>query len=70
MTEEEILCELAEFARDPHRDQLLEKFNSCPESRQLSELLGAALGIRRRGYSRQEESGALLPVPPGLVHPG
>lgn len=70
MTKQEVLRELAEFARDPHRDQLLERFNSCPESGQLSELLGSALGIRQQGYSRQEEPGALLPVPPGLVHPG
>ena len=35
---EEALRELDKLARDPHREPLLDKF-TCPESRQLSELL-------------------------------
>lgn len=65
---EEALRELDELARDPHRDRLLDKF-TCPESRQLSELLGAALGLEP-GYSPRRVRGALLAVPPSLVHPG
>ena len=73
MTEKEDLLkkalhELSEFARDPHRDALLRKF-TCPESRQMSELLGVALGLRP-GYSKREDCGGLLPAPPGLIHPG
>jgi hypothetical protein len=66
---ERVLRELAAFAEDPHRNQLLEKFKSCPEARELSELLGRALA-GRKGYSRHAASARLLPVPPGLVHPG
>ena len=69
MTRKEALRELAEWARDPHREQLLEKFNSCPEARQLSELLGAALASQKDSW-RHTASARLLPVPPGLVHPG
>lgn len=65
---ERALRELDEFARDPHRERLLQKF-ICQESRQLSELLGAAL-YREQGYSRAQARGAFVPVPAGLVHPG
>ncbi len=65
---EEALRELIEFAQDFHRDRLLDKF-TCPESRQLSELLGSALGLQP-GYSPRRVRGASLPAPPGLVHPG
>ena len=65
---EEALRELAEFARDPNRERLLNKF-ICQESRQLSGLLGAALGLEP-GYSPRRVRGALLTAPPGLVHPG
>lgn len=65
---EEALRELDKFARDPQRDRLLDKF-TCPESRRLSELLGSALGLEP-GYSPRRVRGALLPAPPGLVHPG
>ena len=65
---EAALRELDEFARDPHRDCLLNKF-ICQESIQLSELLGSALG-HGPGYSPRRVRGALLPAPPGLVHPG
>jgi hypothetical protein len=68
MTKEEVLRELEEWAQDPHQDQLLEKFVTCPESRRLSEQLGAALGLRL-GCSPSEH-GPSLPVPAGLVHPG
>lgn len=66
---ERVLRELAAFAEDPHRYQLLEKFKSCPEARQLSEVLGTAL-TGRKGYSQHTACARLLPVPPGLVHPG
>jgi hypothetical protein len=66
---QDVLRELAEFAQDPHRDRLLEKFKTCPEARQLSELLGSALA-GRKVYSRHLTSARLLPVPPGMVHPG
>jgi hypothetical protein len=62
------LRELEEFVRDPHRDRLLEKFK-CKDSRQLSELLGAALHSHA-GYSQRQQHVASLPVPAGLVHPG
>jgi hypothetical protein len=65
---EEALREFAEFARDPHRDRLLDKF-TCPDSRRLSELLGSALGVEE-GYFPRRVRGASLPAPPGLVHPG
>jgi hypothetical protein len=65
---EEALRELDQFARDPHRDRLLNKF-ICPESHQMSELLGASLGLEP-GYSPRRTRGASLPAPAGLVHPG
>lgn len=65
---EQALRELAEFVRDSHRESLLHKF-TCPESRQLSQLLGAALE-RPSGYSPPPVREACLPVPAGLVHPG
>ena len=65
---EQALRELDEFARDPHRDRLLEKFK-CKDSRQLSELLGKALQSHA-GSSQRQYRAVLLPVPAGLVHPG
>lgn len=65
---EQALRELDEFARDPHRDRLLEK-SRCKESRQLSELLGAALRDHTAYSQRQQRAGS-LPAPAGLVHPG
>ena len=62
------LRELDEFARDPHRDRLLEKFK-CKNSRQLSELLGKAIQSHAGFYQRQQRA-VSLPVPAGLVHPG
>ena len=62
------LRELDEFARDLHRDRLLEK-SRCKESRQLSELLGAALRDHAAYSQRQPRAGS-LPAPAGLVHPG
>ncbi len=68
-SKKEALRELAEFAQDPHRERLLEKFKVCPESSQLAELLGTALA-GRSGYSQRRAPARSLPVPPGLVHPG
>ncbi len=65
---EQALRELSEFARDPHRDRLVNKF-TCQESYQLSELLGGALR-REPGYLRSPVRDASLPVPAALVHPG
>jgi hypothetical protein len=65
---EQALRELDEFARDPHRDRLLEKFK-CKDSRQFSELLGKALQSHA-GSSQRQQLVASLPVPAGLVHPG
>ncbi|HZQ54109.1 MAG TPA: hypothetical protein VFB14_18040 [Bryobacteraceae bacterium] len=65
---EQALRELDEFASDPHRDRLLEKFK-CKDSRQLSELLGKALQSHP-GSSQRQERVASLSVPAGLVHPG
>ena len=65
---EQALRELSEFAHDPHREHLLQKF-PCKESRQLSELLGVALQ-RDQAYSQPRARGGSLPVPAGLVHPG
>ena len=69
MTRQQAVKELAAFAHDPNRQQLEGKFTRCPESRRLSELLGAAV-IGRKGYSRHNRFDGSLPVPPGLVHPG
>jgi hypothetical protein len=69
MTRKQAVAELERLARDPNREQLEEKFKQCPESRQTSELLGAAV-LGRRGYSRHARREDSLPVPPGLVHPG
>jgi hypothetical protein len=68
MSREQILRELDALANDPARDRLTEKFESCPESRQVSELLGEALALRR-GFS-QRETGSSLPAPASLIHPG
>jgi hypothetical protein len=65
---ERALRELDDFARDPHRDRLLEK-SRCKESRQLAELLGAALRDHT-AYSQRQQRAASLPAPAGLVHPG
>ncbi len=65
---EQALRELGEFARDPHRDRLVNKF-TCQESRQFSEVLGGALH-REPGYLRLPVRDASLPLPAGLVHPG
>jgi predicted amidophosphoribosyltransferase len=65
---EQALRELEAFARDPHRDRLVEKFK-WKESRQLSELLGKALQ-NHAGSSQRQQRVASLPVPAGLVHPG
>lgn len=69
MTRKEAVAELEQLGRDPNRKQLEEKFKQCPESRQLSELLGAAI-VGGRGYSRRNRREDSLPVPPALVHPG
>lgn len=69
MTREEAISELEQLGRDPNREHLEEKFNRCPELRQVSEALGAAL-FARRGYSRRTRREDSLPVPPALVHPG
>ena len=69
MTREEAIRELEAFANDPNRKQLEDRFSRCPESRRLSELLGAAV-VGRKGYSRHNRFDGSLPVPPGLVHPG
>ena len=69
MTRQHTMRELEGFAHDPNRQQLEEKFTRCPESRRVSELLGAAV-IGRKGYSRHSRFDGSLPVPPGLVHPG
>lgn len=69
MTREEAVRELVAVAHDPNREQLEEKFKQCPESRRVSELLGAAV-LGRKGYSRHNRCDDSLPVPPGLVHPG
>ncbi len=69
MTRHEALAELLQFARDPNRQQLLEKFKQCPESRKVSELLGHAVRSGK-GYSRHNRRVNWLPVPAGVVHPG
>ena len=69
MTRKEAVAELDALARDPNRQQLEEKFKRCPESRKVSELLGAAV-LGRKGYSRHIRREDSLPVPPSLVHPG
>jgi hypothetical protein len=69
ITRKEAIAELEALNRDPNRDALQEKFKRCPESREVSELLGQAVA-HRRGYSRQIRRGDSLPVPRGLVHPG
>jgi hypothetical protein len=69
MTRKQAIAELEAFAEDANRQQLQEKFKRCPESRRVSEVLGAAT-LGRRGYSRQTRREDLLPVPPAQVHPG
>lgn len=66
---EQALRELEGFARDPHRERLLQKFQ-CNESRQLSELLGTALLREQRVHRQIEGPATRLPIPAGLVHPG
>ena len=68
MTRQQAVDELERLARDPNRQRLEEKFRLCPESRLLSELLGASVLVRRS--QRQRERQDLLPVPPCRVHPG
>ncbi|HEU0139404.1 MAG TPA: hypothetical protein VFQ79_06830 [Bryobacteraceae bacterium] len=69
MTRRQAVAELEAFGQDPNRQQLQEKFKRCPESRKISELLGAAV-LGRKGYSGQIRREDSLPVPPSLVHPG
>lgn len=69
MTRKQAIAELEQLARDPNRQHLEEKFTQCPESREISEVLGAAV-LAQKGYSRCNRREDLLPVPPGLVHPG
>jgi len=69
MTRTQAVADLEAFAHDPNQRELQEKFKRCPESRRVSELLGAAV-LGRKGYSRQIRREDSLPVPPGLVHPG
>ena len=69
MTRRQAVADLEAFAQDPNQRELQEKFKRCPESRKVSELLGAAV-LARKGYSRQIRREDSLPVPPGLVHPG
>lgn len=69
MTRKQAIAELEDLTRDPNRAALQEKFKRCPESREVSELLGRALASRR-GYSRQIRRDDSLPVPRSLVHPG
>lgn len=69
MTRDEAIAELEQLGRDPNREHLEEKFQQCPESKLLSEILRAAL-VGRQGYSRQHRRDDSLPLPPALVHPG
>jgi hypothetical protein len=69
MTRRQAVADLEAFAQDPNQRELQEKFKRCPESRKVSELLGAAV-LARKGYSRQTHREDSLPVPPSLVHPG
>lgn len=68
MTRKQAVEELERLARDPNRQRLKEKFRLCPESRALSELLGASVLVRRGQRPRDRQD--LLPFPPCRVHPG
>jgi hypothetical protein len=69
VTRKQAIAELERLAQDSNRQHLEEKFKRCPESREISELLGRAVAARK-GYSRRVRRDDLLPVPPALVHPG
>jgi len=68
MTRRQAVEELERLARDPNRQRLEEKFRLCPESRSLSELLGACVHVRKGQRPRDRQN--LLPVPPCRIHPG
>ena len=68
MTRQKAIEEIERLARDPNRQQLEEKFRLCPESRALSDLLGACVLVRRGQRPRDRQD--LLPIPPCRVHPG
>ena len=69
MTRTQAIAELDALNRDPNRQELEEKFKRCPQSREVSELLGQAVA-GRKGYSRRIVRADSLPVPRALVHPG